>query len=231
MKYGKVVKATFISRPNRFIAVVDINGEVHTVHVKNTGRCRELLISGATVYLERPEGGARKTEYDLIAVEKEREGRSPLLINMDSQAPNAAIAEWLPRSGLFGEGAKIRREYTVGASRFDFMIEDGEEISYAEVKGVTLENNGIAMFPDAPTERGVKHLRELTELSQLGHKVYVIFLIQMKGAVLFRPNEETHKEFADALREAKARGVNVIALDSHVTPDSLIADSPLPIEL
>ena len=231
MKYSNIIKGTFISRPNRFVATVDIDGAKHTVHVKNTGRCRELLIPGATVYLDKPEGRSRKTEYDLIAVEKEREGKPPLLINMDSQAPNRAVAEWLPTSGLFSGDAVIRREYTVGKSRFDFMIDDGGEICYLEVKGVTLEDKGVAMFPDAPTERGVKHLVELSNLAREGNRAYVVFLIQMKEISLFKPNEETHKEFAEALRKAQSSGVKLIALDSNVTPDTLTPNLPVPMEL
>lgn len=232
MKYkGKVSSATFVDRPNRFIARVLLDGELTVVHVKNTGRCRELLTEGATVYLHKPEGKLRKTEYDLIAVEKRREGKRPLLINMDSQAPNEAVAQWLPASGLFGEGAIYRREFTVGKSRFDFMIDDGGEICYAEVKGVTLEEGGIAMFPDAPTERGIKHLDELSELSRKGYRAYIIFLIQMKEISLFRPNDETHRAFGNALRRARDAGVNIIAVDSAVTPDTLTPDSAVSIEL
>ena len=224
MRYNSIRKATFIDRPNRFIANVDIDGATHTVHVKNTGRCRELLIPGVTVYLDRPEGRARRTEYDLVAVEKVREGKEPLIINMDSQMPNDAVAEWLPASGLFGKDAVIHREYTVGSSRFDFMIEDGDDICYLEVKGVTLEEDNVAMFPDAPTERGIKHLSELAELSHKGYRAYVVFLIQMKGVIAFRPNDRTHKAFGDALRAADLAGVRIIVLDSLVTPDSLKPD-------
>ena len=231
MRYPNITQATFLRRINRFVADVSIDGSTHTVHVKNTGRCRELLVEGATVYLTRPDSTTRRTEYDLVAVEKERAESAPLLINMDSQAPNSTVAEWLPFSGLFSAVATYRREYTVGSSRFDFMIDDGGEICYAEVKGVTLEEDGVAMFPDAPTERGVKHLDELSELARQGFRTYIIFLIQMKGTRVFRPNEATHMRFADALRRAKKAGVHIVAIDSVVTPDSLTADSPVKIEL
>ena len=236
-----VVKAKFLSRPNRFIALVDIGGETVTVHVKNTGRCRELLPEGATVYLAAAENPNRKTPYDLVAVEKVRADGSTLLINMDSQAPNDIAAEYLPVSGLFGDTAAYRREVTCGASRFDFAIDtpDGKA-AYLEVKGCTLERDGIAYFPDAPTERGVKHIRELTALAKSGHPAYVLFITQMKGVTELRPNDETHRAFGDALREAKAAGVRVLAVDCVVKalPGtdgtltlSVTADQPIPVIL
>ena len=230
----RVIPARFLARPNRFIAVVEVDGEPVTVHVKNTGRCKELLVDGATVYLAASENPARKTPYDLIAVDKRREDESLVTINMDSQAPNAIAAEWLPLSGLFHEDAVIRREVTYGASRFDFCIEnaDGQGgVAYLEVKGCTLEREGIALFPDAPTERGVKHLRELAALAGQGVSAYVLFVIQMKGIHLFRPNDETHKAFGDALREASAAGVRILAVDCRVAPGIVTADEYIPVDL
>ena len=230
----RVIPARFLSRPNRFIAVVEVDGAPVTVHVKNTGRCKELLVEGATVYLAASENPARKTPYDLIAVEKRRDDGDFVLINMDSQAPNAIADEWLPRSGLFHENASVRREVTHGASRFDFCIEnvDGQGgVAYLEVKGCTLERDGVALFPDAPTERGVKHLRELTALAEQGTSAYVLLVIQMKGIRLFRPNDETHKVFGDALRKAHAAGVHILAVDCLVTPEAVTADGYIPVEL
>ena len=236
-----VVKATFLSRPNRFVALVDIGGEIVTVHVKNTGRCRELLPEGATVYLAAAENPARKTPYDLVAVEKVRADGSTLLINMDSQAPNDIADEWLSRSGLFPSAIGFRREVTHGPSRFDFAIDIPDApTSFLEVKGCTLERDGIAYFPDAPTERGVKHLRELTALARSGHPAYVLFITQMKGVIELHPNDETHKAFGDTLREAHAAGVQVLAVDCVVkvlpaTDSTLIlsvtADQPIPVIL
>ncbi len=227
MVYGKVIPGIFLSRPNRFIAHVLVNGKEEIVHVKNTGRCKELLLPGVTVYLYCvPEDSNRKTRYDLVAVRK-----GDRLINMDSQAPNAVAEEWL-RKTL--PGADIRREVTYGSSRFDFRIIEGERTIFLEVKGVTLEHNDIAMFPDAPTERGLKHLRELISCKEQGYEAAVLFVIKMKGIRAFRPNDHTHPAFGDALREAHAAGVKIIAMDCIVTPDSLTIDSPvafaLPVE-
>ncbi len=236
-----VVKARFLSRPNRFIALVELNGETLTVHVKNTGRCKELLPEGATVYLAAAENPARKTPYDLVAVEKVRPDGSVLFINMDSQAPNAIAAEYLPVSGLFGEDTVFRREVTHGASRFDFAMDAPDRpTAYLEVKGCTLEREGIAYFPDAPTERGVKHIRELTALVREGNPAYILFVTQMKEVTSLRPNDETHKAFGDALREAAESGVRILAVDCVVestpNPDgtlrlSVTADTPIPVEL
>ena len=236
-----VVKATFLSRPNRFIALVELGGETVTVHVKNTGRCKELLPPGATVYLAASANPARKTPYDLVAVEKVRPDGTTLFINMDSQAPNDIAAEWLPKSGLFSADATFRREVTHGASRFDFAVDTKDaSTAYLEVKGCTLERDGIAYFPDAPTERGVKHIRELTVLSREGHPAYILFVTQMKGITSLRPNDETHKAFGDALREARDAGVMILAVDCVVeatpNPDgtlrlSVTADAPIPVEL
>ena len=231
MKYKNITQARFISRPNRFIAKVDIDGEEQTVHVKNTGRCKELLVEGATVYLCAGDDPKRKTKYDLVSVIKRCDDGKELLINMDSQAPNAIAAEWLPLSGLFSESAVIRREVFYKSSRFDIYVEDGERRAFIEVKGVTLEADGIAMFPDAPTERGIKHLRELADARSAGYEAYVLFVIQMKHITLFRPNEKTHKAFADELRAAREAGVRILAVDCIVTPDSVIADKPVATEL
>ena len=227
MQYRHIEKAVFISRPNRFIADVMIGGKKERVHVKNTGRCRELLREGVDVYLERSDNPARKTKYDLVAVEKLRDGLPPLLVNMDSQIPNSAAEEWLKSGKLFSEQALIRRECTYGTSRFDFKIEDNGKISFLEVKGVTLENDGIASFPDAPTERGVKHINELIRAAGEGYGAYLLFVIQMKEIKEFRPNDEMQREFGDALRAAQRAGVNLLAYDCIVKPDSIVIDKPI----
>lgn len=231
MKYTEIKKGSFLSRPNRFIAKVLIDGNEETVHVKNTGRCKELLTPGATVYLYVSDNKNRKTKYDLIAVEKIREGTVPLLVNMDSQVPNTVAHEWLRICGLFSENAVIRREVTYGKSRFDFYIEDGGRRAFLEVKGVTLENDGVASFPDAPTERGVKHINELISALGDGYEGYVLFVIQMKEVSLFKPNDTTHKAFGDALRNAQKAGVKILAVDCIVTPDSIKCDKPVDIKL
>ena len=224
MQYDKVKEAVFLSRPNRFIAKVLLDGQEETVHVKNTGRCKELLIPGTRVWLSKSDKKERKTQYDLIAVEKE--GR--LLINMDSQLPNAAAAEWLPGSGLFSPEAKLRREVAWGASRFDLYVEDGDRKAFIEVKGVTLEQDGLARFPDAPTQRGVKHLRELAACLREGYEAYVLFVIQMQGVQAFAPNEATDPAFATSLRQAAEARVKILAYDCTVTPQSLQLRSPIP---
>lgn len=231
MKYTNIHKAIFLSRPNRFIAECLLEGKQVTVHVKNTGRCRELLLPGATVYLEEPSGRERKTKYDLVAVEKRLSDGSTLLINMDSQAPNEAAAEFLKLGVLFPDATSIRREVTKGNSRFDFLIEQGERITYLEIKGCTLENDGIAYFPDAPTERGVKHIEELIALKNDGYGAAVLFVIQMKGITEFRPNDKTHRAFGDALRRAAAAGVDILAYDCTVTPDTMTVDQPIEVKL
>lgn len=224
MRYHNIEKARFVARPNRFIAHVSLQGRTEVCHVKNTGRCRELLTPGAVVYLERSDNPARKTRFDLIAVEK-----NGLLINMDAQAPNKVFAEWavnfLP--GL----TAIRPEYTWEDSRFDFLLEDAQGPYYVEVKGVTLEEDGEARFPDAPTERGVKHLRGLQRAVEQGTRAAVFFVIQMKGPTSFRPNDATHPAFGAALREAAESGVGVYAYDCLVTPDTLELDAPVPVDL
>ena len=231
MKYTSIQKAVFLSRPNRFIAECEVDGEKVVAHVKNTGRCKELLIPGATVYLDEPSGRERKTKYDLVAVEKVCDDGQIVLINMDSQAPNEATAQFLKSGSLFPNYTNIRREFTVGKSRFDFRIEEVERLTYLEVKGVTLEHNGIAMFPDAPTERGIKHIEELIELKNQGFGAAILFVIQMKGITEFRPNDITHKAFGDALRRAKETGVSIFAYDCIVTPDSITIDQPIEVKL
>lgn len=231
MQYANVIRGQFYSRPNRFLAIVHIGGHEEIVHVKNTGRCRELLIPGCTVYLYRSDNPSRKTKYDLIAVEKQREGKPPLLINLDSQIPNTAAAEWLETGSLFTANAVFRREVTHGNSRFDFSIVDGDVRSFLEVKGVTLEQDGIALFPDAPTLRGVKHLQELTTCQQAGIPAYLLLVIQMKEIRAFRPNDAMHPQFGEALRQAAAAGVTLLARDCIVTPDSITIDAPVPIQL
>ena len=231
MKYKNIEKGRFIERPNRFIARVEINGQTETVHVKNTGRCKELLQKGCDVYLEKSDNPERKTKYDLVAVEKIREGKPPLLINMDSQIPNAAAEEWLRKGNIFSENAVIRREVKYGASRFDFYIEDGARRAFLEVKGVTLENDGISMFPDAPTERGVKHINELIKCMADGYEAYILFVIQMKENSLFTPNYQTHPEFGKALCEAERAGVKIMAVDCVVTSESIEIDSEIRVQL
>lgn len=231
MRYGRVVPGTFLDRPNRFIAHVQLDGQTETVHVKNTGRCRELLVPGCRVYLSVSDNPARKTKYDLIAVEKHRPDGTVWHINMDSQAPNDAAAEWLPRSGLFSDSAVIRREVTHKGSRFDFYIEDGDKKAFLEVKGCTLEDDGRAMFPDAPTERGVKHLRELTACVGEGYEAYVLIVIQMKGVTFFSPNDKTDPAFGEAMRQAASGGVRVLAMDCRIEPDGMVIDAPVAVDL
>lgn len=223
MQYRNIVEGKFIRRPNRFIAHVEVAGREEVVHVKNTGRCRELLVSGATVFLEKSSSAARKTAYDLIAVMK-----GDLCINMDSQVPNQVAAEWLRK--VLPE-ALIRREVTWGNSRFDLYIEVNGRKIFMEVKGVTLEASGVALFPDAPTLRGVKHLKELAACIQEGYEACVLFVIQMKGVREFRPHEAMHSEFGAALRAAQAAGVQVLAYDCVVAPDSIEMDRQVVVEL
>ena len=223
MRYKSTVGAVFLERPNRFIARVELQGGTETVHVKNTGRCRELLVPGARVILVPGDNPARKTRYDLVAVYK-----GDMLINMDSQAPNAAAGELLQR--LF-PGCALYPERNYVNSRFDFYLEQGDRRIFAEVKGVTLERDGTAMFPDAPTERGRKHLAELADAAEAGYEAYVLFLVQMKGSRRFVPNRETDPGFAEALRKAADRGVKILCYDCQVTEDSMTADAPVPIEI
>ena len=253
MTYQDIRPAVFLSRPNRFIAQVELDGAVETVHVKNTGRCRELLVPGCTVYLEGSANPARRTKFDLVAVEKARPGQPPLLINMDAQAPNRVFGEWMAagRGAALGlpRPALLRPETTWGKSRFDFyweLSDDGaigpphqpsEAVGtlprrgFVEVKGCTLEQDGLALFPDAPTERGVKHLRELIACRQAGYEAAVCFVIQMAGMEAFSPNDATHPEFGAALREAERAGVSVLAVECAVTADSLTMTKPVPVVL
>lgn len=226
MQYQQVKKARFLSRPNRFIAHVELEGPTEVVHVKNTGRCRELLVPGAVVYLAGSENPARKTKYDLIAVEK-----GSLLINMDAQAPNQVFREWAEGGDFLPGLTLLRPETTWGSSRFDFYWEAGSRRGFVEVKGVTLEENGHARFPDAPTERGVKHLEELMGCQQAGYEAAVCFVIQMGDMLDFAPNDATHPAFGDALRRAAGAGVTVLARQCRVTPDSLTMGEPVPVRL
>ena len=215
MRYKKMVKGTFLERPNRFIAKVEIGGSLETVHVKNTGRCRELLPAGAEVWCEKATNPNRKTKYDLITVRK-----GDRLINMDSQAPNIAASEWL-RSGGLGEIQDLRGEVFHGDSRFDFsFLKDGKQC-FLEVKGVTLETDGVCAFPDAPTERGVKHLNGLIKAVREGCGAYVLFVIQIKDVKYLHPNDKTDPAFGKALREAAAAGVEILAMDCDVTEDTM----------
>ena len=215
MQYENMVPGIFRSRPNRFIAYIEIGGREEVCHVKNTGRCKELLIPGATVWCRRDDNPSRKTKYDLIAVQK-----GERLINMDSQAPNTAAKEWLAAGGL-GEIKDLRAEVKCGDSRLDFAFcKDGRQC-YLEVKGVTLENDGVCAFPDAPTERGAKHLRGLQKAAQEGCGAYVLFVIQMSDVKYLHPNDATDPGFSQALRDAAAAGVTVLAVDCAVTPDTM----------
>lgn len=232
MRYKNIVKGIFKSRPNRFIAKVEVEGKEETVHVKNTGRCRELLRENATVYLEKSSNPNRKTAFDLVAVEKVREGKDNLLVNMDSQIPNAVAYEWFKgENPLFSKNAKIRREVTFGDSRFDLYIEDGDRKAFVEVKGVTLEFDGLALFPDAPTERGVKHINELIKAKEAGYEAYILFVIQMKEIHTFSPHKEMHKDFAEALNNAYNNGVKVIAMDCVVAPEGMVIDKEVEVKL
>ncbi|MCI9162407.1 MAG: DNA/RNA nuclease SfsA [Lachnospiraceae bacterium] len=219
MKYNNIMCANFLCRPNRFIAEVEINGQRETVHVKNTGRCKELLVPGCEVYLTEPGTSGRKTRYDLVVVRK----GNGILFNIDSQAPNKVAREWLESQGF----DRVVQEYTYGNSRIDFYMERYENAPeprryLMEVKGCTLEIDGIGYFPDAPTERGVKHLQELARAAGDGYKASLAFVIQMDGVTEVRPNIGTHPEFGRALEEAKAAGVEVLFLACHVEPDSLV---------
>ncbi len=218
MRYSNIIKGTFLSRPNRFIAEVDIDGSREIVHVKNTGRCRELLIPGCEVWLTAPDSPGRKTKYDLVTVRK----KTGVLFNIDSQAPNKAVKEWLSGQGY----SKIIPEYTYGGSKIDFYMEkdtlNGTDRYLMEVKGCTLEVNGTGYFPDAPTQRGVKHIHELIKANKEGYKAVLAFVIQMDGVYEVRPNAATDPEFAKAFIEAEKTGVGISYLTCHVTPDTLV---------
>ena len=220
--YQQVIEGKFLARPNRFIAHVETENGVEICHVKNTGRCKELLVPGAKVYLSVSDHPGRKTRCDLVAVEK-----GNLLINMDSQAPNRVAGEALPH--LIPGVTYIKPEMVWGASRLDFYLEAGEKKIFAEVKGVTLEQNGLALFPDAPTERGIKHLQELEKCVQAGYDALLLLVIQMKGVHGFSPNQITHPAFAEAFYHARENGVKILAYDCIVTPDSMTLDAAVPI--
>lgn len=226
MKYRNITKGKFLSRPNRFIAQVELQGQVETVHVKNTGRCRELLIPGVEVILEKSDNPSRKTGYDLIAVNKKGNW-----INMDSQIPNKAAEEWLMKGELFPEEITVHREKTYGNSRFDLHVESPCRKAFLEVKGVTLEEDGIARFPDAPTKRGVKHIQELIHCLEDGYEAYLLFVIQMKGIQRFEPNWKTHPQLGEALIQAREAGVKLLAYDCLVTENSIVVENPVPILL
>ncbi|AJG97202.1 DNA/RNA nuclease SfsA [Clostridium beijerinckii] len=216
MKYNNILKGKFISRPNRFIAYVEIDGNEEVCHVKNTGRCKELLTPNATVFIQKNDNPKRKTKFSLIGVIK-----GDRMINMDSQVTNKVVHEWILKGNLLKDVTLIKPETKYKNSRFDFYVETKHQKIFIEVKGVTLENNGIVKFPDAPTERGVRHLRELVDCVKEGYDAYVIFVIQMKDVVHFEPNIETHKEFGDILKYAKENGVNIVAVDCLVDEDSI----------
>ena len=226
MTYESIFEAVFLDRPNRFIAHVFLDGHEQVCHVKNTGRCRELLVPGAAVYIQKAANPARKTAYDLIAVRK-----GGLLINMDAAAPNKVFGEWLAAGGPGFVPELIRPECVHGDSRFDFYFEHDGKRAFAEVKGVTLEEDGVVRFPDAPTERGVKHLRGLAHCVEEGFEAYAAFIIQMKGVKYFEPNRVTHPEFAQALCQAAQAGVKLIALDCEVGKSSLVAGDRVEIRL
>ena len=238
MYYKHIKKALFMDRPNRFIAHVQLDGKTETVHVKNTGRCQELLLPEATVYLEESENPLRKTKFDLIAVEKTAGSREKLLINMDSQAPNKVAAEWIGQNKKYFPDLKLlKAEYSLGDSRFDFYAEYNDKSGTShkmliEVKGCTLERDGVALFPDAPTLRGLKHVRELTALTKRGqYESMILLIIQMTGCKYFTPNRQTHADFANALKEAEKAGVKILAIECQVQPDSLEAKDEIEVRL
>ena len=226
MKYQNVCDAVFISRLNRFIAEVEIYGRRERVHVKNTGRCRELLTSGATVYLQEATNPNRSTQYDLIVVKKDKR-----LINIDANAPNVAFYEYLQSGFHIDEVTSIKPEVKYGSSRFDFYVEARNRKIFIEVKGVTLEEDGVAMFPDAPTERGVKHLNELAQCVNDGYEAQVVFVVQMSDVLYFTPNVIMHQAFGEALVSAKNAGVCVAAFDCNVMPDSMAIDKAVEVRL
>lgn len=217
MKYNKTVKAVFIERPNRFVAKVNLNDEEIYCHVKNTGRCRELLVPGVTVWLEDSENPNRKYRYSLVTVKK-----GERLVNMDSQAPNKAVGEWLRNGGLFKNITLLKAEKTYKHSRFDFYCEYEDKKAFIEVKGVTLENDNIVSFPDAPTERGARHVSELADCLEEGYEAYVVFVVQMKNVLHFEPNAVNDPAFASALKEAVKQGVRAIAVDCDVSDGEVV---------
>lgn len=226
MKYKKIVEVRFVSRPNRFIAKVVLNEEIIDVHVKNTGRCKELLVPGTLVVLAESDNLSRKTKYDLVCVKKGKRW-----INMDSQIPNKAAEEWIRGGGLFEEKIQVFTERKYGNSRFDLYVESDKRKAFIEVKGVTLEEEDVVRFPDAPTERGIKHLKELIHCIEEGYEAYILFVIQMKGVLRFEPNWERHQEFAEVLREAAEKGVHILAFDCDVTENEMLISAPVPVDL
>ena len=226
MRYDNIHKGTFLSRPNRFIANVEINGKAEVCHVKNTGRCKELLVEGCTVWLEHSDSESRKTAFDLVAVEK-----GDRLINMDSQAPNKAVGEWLREKMPFGEGFSVYPEKKYGNSRFDFYLESQDRKIFMEVKGCTLEKDSVVLFPDAPTLRGVKHIEELSHCIDEGYEAYIMILVQMSNVKYFTPNYDTHSEFGEALEKASKKGVKILCYDCNVTPDSMTVGKPVKVKL
>ena len=226
MHYENMEPAVFLSRPNRFVAYVEQAGKQEICHVKNTGRCRELLIPGAELYVQRSDNPARKTALDLISVKK-----GDQWVNMDSQAPNKAAAEWLKNGGFGTKEILVRPEYKYENSRFDFYLETEGRKAFMEVKGVTLEEDGTARFPDAPTERGVKHIRELMRCLDDGYEAFILFVIQMKGVHAFEPNDRTHPAFGETLREAAGKGVRILAYDCLVKPDEMTIDQRIEVHL
>jgi sugar fermentation stimulation protein A len=226
MIYDNIHDGVFLRRPNRFIAEVEIDGSIEVCHVKNTGRCKELLVPGAKVYVNQSYNPKRSTKYDLISVWK-----GDRLINIDSQAPNYVFGEYLRQGSFIQDIIFVKSEAKFGGSRFDFYFEAGERKGFIEVKGVTLEENNIAMFPDAPTERGVRHLNELAQCIKKGYETYVVFVVQMQGVKLFTPNNKTHQEFGDALAAAMNAGVNSAAFDCVITEKSMEINNPVPIKI
>lgn len=225
MRYESITPGFFKARPNRFIAHVEIGGEAQAVHVKNTGRCRELLTPRAEVWCQESINPNRKTKYDLITVRK-----GDRLVNMDSQAPNVAVSEWLREGGL-GKIDNLKAEAFHGDSRFDFSFSRDGIPCFLEVKGVTLENDGVCAFPDAPTERGARHLKGLTELAREGYGAYALFVIQMADVKYLHPNDSTDPAFGAALREAAQNGVQLLAMDCAVTEDSMDLRLPVLVKL
>ena len=226
MKYNNSCEGKFLRRPNRFIAYVSLNGKEERVHVKNTGRCKELLTEGAGVFLEKSSNPGRSTGYDLVAVKK-----GERLVNMDSQAPNKAVEEWLYKKELFPDTVLIKPETVYKNSRFDFYVETPSEKIFIEVKGVTLERDNVVLFPDAPSKRALKHVNELMEAKREGYQAYIILVVQMKGVDYFMPNRETQPEFAEALLRARQAGVNILAYDCLVTEDSMTMEKPVAVRL
>lgn len=226
MQYPNIHKGIFRSRPNRFIAKVEVDGQEETVHVKNTGRCRELLVPGCTVYLVKSDNPNRKTQYDLVAVEK-----GELLINMDSQAPNHVFQEFAESGAFLPDITHIKPEFKHEDSRFDFYLEQGAVRHLVEIKGVTLEEDGIVRFPDAPTERGVKHIEGLIRAKREGFEPWICFIVQMRSMKWLEPNDVTHPAFGDALRKAAKAGVHIKAFECAVTPDSLEIIGEIPAKL